>query len=104
MVIRAIPMRSRDYERESRAEAGRLSTLFSAAVIEEMDRQGITRKDLAKRMGMSKQNIYSHLDGEKPITMLTMGKFAAGLGIYFNISVMRVPTRSGASSPARRHS
>ena len=78
-----------EFKRESHGEAGRLSCLFASAVMDEMDRQKISHKELAKRMGLSRQVIYSHLDGEKPTTMLTVGKFAAALGIYFHLGILK---------------
>lgn len=94
-------MNKRDFWRESTGEAGRLSVLFASAVMNEMDKQKVSRKELAKRMGVSRQVVYSHLDGEKPITMLTMGKFAAGLGIYFELKIMKGVKRYGPSSRSR---
>jgi len=78
-----------EFKRESHGEAGRLSCLFASAVMDEMDRQKVDHRELAKRMGLSRQVIYSHLDGEKPITMLTMGKFAAALRVYFYIGILK---------------
>lgn len=92
----------RNHEREAHSEAGRLATLFCSEVIAEMERQKISRLDLAKRMGVSKQVVYSHLDDEKPITMLTMGKFAAALGIYFDLKIKKGVTRDGAARRPRR--
>jgi ribosome-binding protein aMBF1 (putative translation factor) len=94
--------RRSDMEREAHGEAGRLACLFASEVMTEMERQKLSRLDLAKMMGVSKQVIYSHLDGEKPITMLTMGKFAAALGIYFELRIKKGVKRDGASRRSRR--
>lgn len=64
------PVPSHVREREARA----LKDLFAKRVTE-------TRKDFAKRMGLSSAAmVYQHLEGVRPLSLVAAAKFAAGIG------------------------
>jgi len=70
---------------------------FVDGLIEEMDAQGVTRAELARRMGTSRAWISRVLAGENNLTMATAGKLAFALGM--RVTVQLEPLDPAATRP-----
>lgn len=60
--------------------AERVSLSLIQQIREAMEAQGVTREELAKRVGVSRQFIHQILNGECGRTIKTIAKIAAALG------------------------
>jgi transcriptional regulator with XRE-family HTH domain len=82
-----------------------LTTLeFTENLIAEMDVQGVTGAELARRMGTSRAWVSRVLAGECNLTTATMGKLAFALGMRVTTQIVPLDTAaaragSGASGP-----
>jgi len=71
---------------------------FTEQVVASMEAQGISRAELAKRLGVSKAFITKLLNGNPNLTIKTMVSLAKTLGCDLNIGLHISPTkRPGAS-------
>ena len=67
-------------------------------VSEEMERQGLSAAELARRMGVSRQYVSRFLGGPSNTTILTIVRFAQALGIEVN-SLLSVPSAQATREP-----
>ena len=78
-----------------------LTTLESIdAFVAEMDAQGVSGAELARRMGTSRAWVSRVLAGECNLTVATMGKLAFALGMRVTTQIVPV----GAAAAARAES
>lgn len=85
-------------------EAGRLAVMVSSEIYVEMDRQEVTQSELARRMGVTRQDVQAILDGGRPMTLRTLAKFSYGLGMYFGISIRKDVKPSSSETWQRKRS
>jgi transcriptional regulator with XRE-family HTH domain len=80
-----------------------LEMSFSIALyaIDEMDRQGITQKELAARMKVSPQQVNKILKGSENITLETIAKLNQALGIQL-IEINSFEAEVTKKTPARK--
>lgn len=78
-------MKAHDLDIRRRSE--RLAASFARTVNGEIELQGLRKADVAKRMKVTRSNLYAHLTGKKPLTMSTMAKFERALGVRFLIAI-----------------
>ncbi len=66
-----------------------------------MDEQGVSRSELAKRMGKSKGHISQLLDGDANMTVCTISDtfFALGQAVHFDYRRLDVPCATRAFEP-----
>jgi len=83
-----------------------LTTLeFIDSLVAEMDAQGVSGAELARRMGTSRAWVSRVLAGECNLTVATMGKLAFALGMKVTTQIVPVGataasrTESGGSRP-----
>jgi len=77
---------------------------FADNLIAEMDAQGVSGAELARRMGTSRAWVSRVLAGECNLTAATMGKLALALGMRVTTQIVPLDTAaaragSGASGP-----
>jgi transcriptional regulator with XRE-family HTH domain len=82
--------------------AEKLALEFVAQLSLEMERQGLTGKQLAERLGTSPAFVSQVLNGKPNMTLLTLCKFAAALGMAPKISLAKPSApKSRTKSQAR---
>lgn len=59
---------------------------ISHLVVSEMQRQGLTKKELAERMGVSPQRLANLLNTQPNMTLKTVAQFALALGMRVEFS------------------
>lgn len=67
----------------------------------EMNRQGISRTDLAKRLGKSKSNISAMLDGDRNMTLGTLSSICYELGVTPSIRIASDPAKLSSQTASR---
>ena len=74
-----------------------LTTLeFIDALVAEMDAQGVSGAELARRMGTSRAWVSRVLAGECNLTVATMGKLDSALGMRVTTQIVPVDTTAAA--------
>ena len=80
-----------------------LATLeFIDDIVAEMDRQGVTGAELARRMGTSRAWVSRVLAGECNLTVASMGKLAFALGLRVKPSLAPLEAAAAARPVKRR--
>ena len=72
---------------------------ISVMIWELMQEQGLTKTELARRMGISKSHLSNLLNTQPNMTLETIAKFELALGVKFEFSF--VPTSSPAPAGAK---
>jgi len=98
--MKKMKMKAHDLGIRRRSE--RLAASFARTVNGEIELQGLRKADVAKRMNVTRSNLYAHLTGKKPITMSTMAKFERALGVRFLIAIDILLGLTPISLEARR--
>ena len=78
---------------------------FTERLVREMERQGITRVELARRLGASPAYVTKILRGKVNFTLATMVRLARALGTELHVqlgSVQASPKRTQATKAATR--
>lgn len=71
---------------------------FCLAATAEMERKGLSRKCLAKRLGVSPSQVTRVLSGRANLTLQTISEYAAAIGISLHLSEsLPSPQRKGLS-------
>lgn len=73
---------------------------FVDAIVAEMDAQGVSRADLARRMDTSRAWVSRVLAGECNLTLASMGKLAFALGMKVTTGLMPVSAAASAGAAA----
>jgi transcriptional regulator with XRE-family HTH domain len=71
---------------------------FTEALFNAMDEQGVSRAELARRLGTSQAYVTRVLRGNANFTLKTMNKLAFALGLELEV-VLRPQARSTVSQP-----
>ena len=61
--------------------------IFIKDILDEMDRQGVNRKEMAKRLGVSKSSITRYFKA-KNLTLGTMIRIAEAIGCTYEIKLI----------------
>jgi transcriptional regulator with XRE-family HTH domain len=72
---------------------------FIDRIVEEMDAQGVSAAELARRMGTSRAWVSKVLRGENNLTVASMGKLAFALGMRVRAHLAPLEEESGAETP-----
>ncbi|TSC89590.1 MAG: hypothetical protein G01um10143_80 [Parcubacteria group bacterium Gr01-1014_3] len=78
----------KNIEREVQGEASRLHVAISSKVYDAIDARGISKDELAKRVGIPSEYLSQLLDGEFPITIKMMVRLATALGFKWDLGVL----------------
>ena len=81
---------------DPRALAERSLLVAAESICRAMDEQGITRLELARRMGVSRQYVTSFLNAPTNTTLETIIRFARAVGLEMDLRL--VPTRAGEAA------
>lgn len=80
---------------------------FTEEVIETMARRGVSRSELARRLGTSKAYVTKLLGGDANFTLMTMVKLALALGAELRVHLAPAGTHTWwldvAGQPVREH-
>lgn len=71
-------------------------------ICREMDAQGITRRELAERLGVTPQYITKFLNTPSNTTLLQIVRFAQALGLEVTNPIVARPARKKAARPIRK--
>lgn len=71
---------------------------ISVMIYDLMQEKGLTKTELARRMGISKSNLSNMLNTQPNMTLETIAKFELALGVQFEFRF--VPTSTSGSSSA----
>lgn len=66
------------------SETARLEVLASVNIQREMKKRKISRRELARRVGMSDKQIVAIFDGNTQMTLGLLAKLGLGLGVHWN--------------------
>ena len=72
---------------------------FIDQICAQMDAQGVSSAELARRMGTSRAYVSKVLAGEANFTIATMGKLAFALGLRVKADLAPLEEESGAKAP-----
>ena len=72
---------------------------FIDRLIAEMDAQGVSAAELARRMGTSRAWVSKVLQGENNLTVASMGKLAFALGLRVRADLAPLDEVSGVETP-----
>jgi len=72
---------------------------FIDQICAQMDAQGVSSAELARRMGTSRAYVSKVLAGEANFTIATMGKLAFALGLRVRADLAPLEEESGAKVP-----
>jgi plasmid maintenance system antidote protein VapI len=92
--IQADPSQRVELQKEELILAG------TNAIAEEMERQGVTKAELARRIGRSRGHVHAFLDGGRNLTLGSIAEMADALGS--KVDVRLEPARKAGT--ARRRS
>ena len=70
---------------EDNSEMLEMTGRIALAIIKVMKQKGLTKKDLAKLLGISPQSVSKQLSGNANFTLETMAKYGKILGIRFEV-------------------
>lgn len=70
------------------------SRRFTEAVTSELERQGVRRATLARRLGISRKNISSALQGGRNVELYTMARWARALDCAVEIRLVPMAGRA----------
>jgi transcriptional regulator with XRE-family HTH domain len=73
---------------------------FIDQICAEMDAQGVSSAELARRMGTSRAYVSKVLAGEANFTIATMGKLAFALGLRLRADLAPLEEEAQAETPA----
>jgi transcriptional regulator with XRE-family HTH domain len=72
---------------------------FIDRLVAEMDAQGVSAAELARRMGTSRAWVSKVLRGENNLTVASMGKLAFALGLRVRADLAPLEEASGVETP-----
>ncbi len=81
-------LKKKDIEREITGETSRLYATIASKVYDAMDAQGISKDELAKKVGIPVEYLSQLLDGEFPITIKMMVRLATALGFKWDLGII----------------
>jgi len=80
---------------------------ITSAICDAMERRGVTRADLARRLGTTPSRVTKVLSGDENMTIGTLAKIGAALGcplqVSFGDSILEFESESPAPSDSARH-
>ena len=71
------------------------------ALSEAIEKRGLTRSEVAKRLGKTKGFVSQLLAGGRNLTLRTVADIADAIGISLRVAVQRVEISKGATRPRR---
>ena len=80
-----------DWDRDPVLVSESIRADFVEDILEEMERQGINRTELAKRMGKSRQYVSRVLNEDVNFTTDTLALFACAVGCKLHVSIEKLP-------------
>lgn len=83
---------------DEKAEAARLSVTVLVQIHRRMNKLGISRSELARRMGVSRPYISKVLNGCENLTLETVGRFGLALGVHWTIAHVLAGARGSHDS------
>lgn len=86
------PKRRRVFEEE------KLILSVAEGIWEAMDQRGVTRADIAERLGTTRANITQLLSGSRNMTLKSLAALSCACGVRASLSFRPVPELSGTTS------
>ena len=79
-----------DLEREINGEFSRLQVAATSEIYNAMDRLGLSKRDLARKMSVPLDYLSGMLDGDMPITMKMLVRFSVVLEFRWDLKIMPI--------------
>lgn len=91
-----------EYAEDAEYIAYGLLTDITADICAAMDEQGMKRKELAERLGVSPQYVTKFLNTPENTTVYQVVRFAQAVGLNVRMSTVEPPANEWPSAPASR--
>jgi len=93
-----------EFEKEPEFQVERLLIRVNEQICEAMEKQGLSKADLARKLGVSRAFVTKLLNGKPNITMRTLVEVAMALGLTVNVTLCEPQPRSvrRATTPRSR--